>query len=61
VRRFLLSGSFVSAILAGVSLVQKTIAGPRSWRTWLLWASWAISLILAIAAVSDRRQNLDEF
>ena len=60
-RRFLLSGSFLSVLVAGASLLQRTLTGPRSWRTWLLWASWAISLILAIATVTDRRRALDEF
>lgn len=60
-RRFLLSGSFLSVIVAGASLLQKTLSGPGSWRTWLLWASWAISLVLAIATVTDRRRSLDDF
>jgi hypothetical protein len=56
-RRFLLSGSFLSVLLAGVSLVQRTLTGPKDWRLILLWASWAISLVLAIAAVNDRRRD----
>ena len=56
-RRFLLSGSFLSVLLAGVSLVQRTLVGPRDWRLILLWASWVISLVLAIAAVNDRRRS----
>jgi hypothetical protein len=59
-RRFLLSGSFVSAVFAGVTLLLKTLAGPRTWRTVLLWASWAISLILAIAAINDRSRYFDD-
>jgi hypothetical protein len=54
-RRFLLSGSFLSVVLAGVSLARRTLNGPRDWRTVLMWASWVISIVLAIAAVNDRR------
>jgi hypothetical protein len=59
-RRFLLSGSFVSAIFAGVTLLLKTVSRPLSWRTLLLWASWAISLVLAIAAINERQRVLDQ-
>jgi uncharacterized membrane protein len=60
VRRFLLSGTFLSAVIAGLNLLRKTVAGPRDWRTLLLWASWAISLILAVAAINDRRRFIDD-
>jgi hypothetical protein len=59
-RRFLLSGSFISAVIAGLSLLRKTLAGPRDWRVVLLWASWAISLVLAVAAINDRRRFVDD-
>ena len=59
-RRFLLSGTFLSAVIAGLNLLRKTLAGPRDWRTLLLWASWAISLVLAIAAINDRRLYVDD-
>ena len=41
-------------------MLRKTLAGPRDWRTLLLWASWAISLVLAIAAINDRRVYVDD-
>jgi hypothetical protein len=56
-RRFLLSGTFISAVIAGLNLLRKTLVGPRDWRTLLLWASWAISLVLAIAAINDRSRS----
>jgi len=59
-RRFLLSGSFISAVIAGLGLLRKTLAGPRDWRVLLLWASWAISLVLAVAAINDRRRFIDD-
>jgi hypothetical protein len=59
-RRFLLSGSFISAVIAGLGLLRKTLVGPRDWRVLLLWASWAISLVLAVAAINDRRRFIDD-
>jgi cytochrome c-type biogenesis protein CcmH/NrfF len=60
VRRFLLSGSFISAVIAGLGLLRKTLVGPRDWRTLLLWASWVISVVLAVAAINDRRRYVDD-
>jgi hypothetical protein len=53
-RRFLFSGSIISAVVSGLGLISQTLRGPRSWRTWLLWASWLISVVLAIASVIER-------
>lgn len=58
-RRFLLSGSFLSAVFAGVNLLLKTLSGQRNWRTVLLWVGWLISLVLTIAAVNDRNHQVD--
>jgi len=57
VRGFLLSGTFLSAIAAGISLLRKTGRGPFTWQVALLWASWAISLILAIIALREKREK----
>jgi hypothetical protein len=54
-REYLFSASIISSLTTGVGLLRKTLLSPLSWRVWLLWASWVISLILAIAAVRDRR------
>jgi cytochrome c-type biogenesis protein CcmH/NrfF len=54
-REYLFSASVLSALTTGLGLLQKTLRSPLSWRVWLLWASWVISLVLAIAAVRDRR------
>lgn len=56
-RGFLLSGTFLSAIAAGISLLRKTGRGPFTWQVALLWASWAISLILAIIALREKREK----
>ncbi|MGA1752448.1 MAG: hypothetical protein ACO395_03690 [Pontimonas sp.] len=54
-REYVFSASILSALTAGVGLLRKTLRSPLTWHVWLLWASWMISLILAIAAVRDRR------
>ncbi|MGA1688433.1 MAG: hypothetical protein ACO373_04755 [Pontimonas sp.] len=54
-REYVFSASILSALTAGVGLLRKTLRSPLTWQVWLLWASWMISLILAIAAVRDRR------
>jgi hypothetical protein len=55
-RRFLLSGSFLSVVLAGFSLAAKSLVGPRDWRLILLWGSWVVSLVLAISAINNRNR-----
>ena len=54
-REYLFSASILSALTAGIGLLRKTLRSPLSWYVWLLWASWVISLVLAVAAVRDRR------
>ena len=55
-RQLLFSGTFLSSLAAGISLLRKTGRGPFTWQVALLWASWIISLILAIAALRDRNR-----
>ena len=55
-RQFLLSSSILSALASGVTLWKRTLRGPLTWQVWLLWASWVISLVLAIAAVMEKRK-----
>lgn len=56
-REYLFSASILSALTAGIGLLRKTLRSPMNWNVWLLWASWVISLVLAIAAVQDRRKT----
>jgi hypothetical protein len=55
-RQFLFSGTILSSLAAGISLLRKTGRGPFTWQVALLWASWIISLALAIAAIRDRNR-----
>ncbi len=61
-RKFLFSGSILSAIFGGVSAVRATREGPRDWRTVLLWVSWAATLATAIGTVviDAKQAELDE-
>lgn len=52
-KKFLLNGSFISAVFSVFGLVKTTVSGKRDWKLALLWASWALSLIAVIAAVND--------
>jgi cytochrome c-type biogenesis protein CcmH/NrfF len=54
-RSYLFSASILSAITAGLGLLRRTLRSPLNWQIWLLWASWVISLVLAIAAVKERK------
>ncbi|MEJ6507101.1 MAG: hypothetical protein QNL53_03030 [Microbacteriaceae bacterium] len=56
-RSFLFSSSILSGLATGVGLLRRSIRGPLSWQLWLLWASWAISLVLAVAAVVEKRKH----
>jgi hypothetical protein len=55
-RQFLFSGTILSSLAAGISLLRKTGRGPFTWQVALLWASWIISMALAIAAIRDRNR-----
>jgi hypothetical protein len=50
-RRFLLNGSFLSALFSGFGLIRTTVSGKRDWKLGLMWASWLISLVVVIATI----------
>jgi hypothetical protein len=62
VRKYLFSGSIISAVFGGFSAVRATQRGPRDWRTVLLWVAWAATLAAAIGTVSidAKRAELEE-
>jgi len=39
-----------------MGLLRRTLKMPFTWQLALLWASWLISLVLAIAAVTEKRR-----
>jgi hypothetical protein len=62
VRKFIFSGSIISAIFGGISAFRASKDGPRDWRTALLWVSWAATLASAIGTVviDAHQAELDE-
>lgn len=56
-RKFIFSGSIISAVFGGISAFRATKDGPRDWRTVLLWVSWGATIATAIGTVIiDARQ-----
>ena len=56
-KKFLLNGSFLSAVFSGFGLIKQTISGKRDWKLALFWVSWIVSLVAIIATITDE----DEF
>lgn len=52
-KRFLMNGTFLSALFSGFGLIRQTVTGKRDWKLVLLWASWLISLVAIVATISD--------
>jgi hypothetical protein len=61
VRKFIFSGSLISAILGGWGTLQTTRNGPRDWRLILMWISWAATVAIAIGTIVKQSQDADEF
>ena len=47
-RKFIFSGTMLSALFGGWSTVQATRRGPRDWRLILMWISWALTVAIAV-------------
>ena len=50
-RKFIFSGTMLSAIFGGLSTIQATRKGPRDWRLILMWASWGLTVAIAVGTV----------
>ncbi|WP_213814241.1 hypothetical protein [Glaciihabitans sp. dw_435] len=59
-RKFIFSGSIISAIFGGFSTIQATRKGPRDWRTILMWVSWISTLAIAIGSVIIEANDQNE-
>ena len=59
VRKFIFSGTMLSALFGGWSTVQATRRGPRDWRLALMWISWALTVAIAVGTVL-KEQDIDE-
>ena len=58
-RKFIFSGTMLSALFGGWSTVQATRRGPRDWRLALMWISWALTVAIAVGTVL-KEQDIDE-
>ena len=58
-KKFLLNGSFLSAVFSVFGLVKATVSGKRDWKLALLWISWVVSLIAIVAAITDPENDED--
>lgn len=56
-RRFLFSGSVLSALFSGWGAVKATRSGPRDWRLILMWISWGLTLAIAIGTVIKESEH----
>jgi hypothetical protein len=59
VRKFLFSGTMLSAVFGGWSTVQATRKGPRDWRLALMWVIWGLTVAVAVGTVL-KQDELDE-
>lgn len=61
VRKFLFSGSVLSALFSGWGAIKATRSGPRDWRLLAMWISWGLTLAIAIGTVvkEDERRELE--
>lgn len=58
-RKFIFSGTMLSALFGGWSTVQATRRGPRDWRLTLMWISWALTVAIAVGTVL-KEHDIDE-
>lgn len=59
VRKFIFSGTMLSAVFGGWSTIQATRKGPRDWRLALLWVIWGLTVAVAVGTVL-KEQDIDE-
>ncbi|MBC7762009.1 MAG: hypothetical protein H7201_09485 [Candidatus Saccharibacteria bacterium] len=59
-RKFIFSGTLISAVIGGWSTLQTTRKGPRDWRLILMWVSWAITVVIAVDSVVEQSRAVDE-
>ena len=58
-RKFIFSGTLISAVIGGWGTLQTTRKGPRDWRLILMWVSWSITVVIAVDSVLERSRAAD--
>lgn len=59
-RKYLFSGTFISAVIGGVGTMQTTRKGPRDWRLILMWISWGLSVAIAVGTVIEQSKRAED-
>jgi hypothetical protein len=59
-RKFIFSGTLITAVIGGWGTLQTTRKGPRDWRLVLMWLSWAITVVIAVDSVLEQSRKVDE-
>lgn len=59
-RKYIFSGTLISAVIGGWGTLQTTRKGPRDWRLILMWVSWAITVVIAVDSVLEQSCAVDE-
>jgi len=59
-RKFIFSGTMLSAVVGGWGVLQTTRKGPRDWRLILMWVSWGLSVAIAVGTVIQQAHDADE-
>lgn len=59
-RKYLLNGSIVSAVISGISALRQQRKAPTDWRTILTWISWGLTLVVALGTVRIESLRADD-
>jgi hypothetical protein len=59
-RKFLFSGTVISALFGAGTVIKATRQGPRDWRLILMWVGWACTLAVAVGTVVKQAQTGNE-
>ena len=50
-RKFIFSGTMLSAVFGIASTIKATRKGPRDWRLALMWIGWGLTVAIAAGTV----------
>lgn len=56
-RKFLFSGTVISALFGALTVMKATRQGPRDWRLALMWIGWACTMAIAVGTVVKEAQT----
>ena len=59
-RKFLFSGTVISALFGVGTVIKASKQGPHDWRLVLIWVSWACTLAVALGTVVKQSQTGNE-